>query len=245
MSTAKRIGLGLVVITAITVIVLAQIALGIPATAQDAPVLVNPGLEGEYTPFEGVGELKVPFGSRPWWTGRRPEYLPGDIAHTGTAQKVFTTYSAQDSGLYQQVAVTPGQWYRLTAWVFMRSTGNSGGSSAMVCINPWARWDIEHRTTVCGREDVARYNEWVQVEVTAQAFTDRITVATRGIAQWAVAYNDFFWDDLSLEQVTIGGTCPTPAPTATVAPVPTGEAGECATIGEIEALLRGMKWGVK
>ena len=213
--------------------------------------LDNPGLEAPYPPFEGTGELKTASGWRPWWAEdtRRPEYLPdSDHIHNGElGQKQFTTFDTVDAGLFQEVDVTPGQWYRFTAWVLMQSTGDSGDLSAMVCVNPWARWDIAHRTTVCGMEITRTYGEWVQVEVTAQAFTDKMTVAARGVAKWPVAYNDFFWDDLTLQAVTVGGTCPTPAPVPTVAPCPTREPGTCqgATLAEIEALLRGMEWGVR
>ena len=223
--------------------------------------LINPGFEGEYVPFEDIGELKVPDGWRPWWSGRRPEYLPYlAIARHGLySQKIFTTYSAQDAGIYQIVTgVIPGQWYTFKVWVYPQSEADAGGGSAMACINPWGNWDATHRTTVCGKERSfgaeswqEPYGQWYQVEVTAQAWSETITVFTRYVAKFPVRWNDAFWDDASLELVTIGGTCPTPAPPcATVAPCPTSAPvltpgpNDCATVPEIEALLRGMTWGV-
>ena len=206
--------------------------------------LVNPGLEAPYPPFDGEGELKTASGWSPWWapSTKRPEYLP-ELILGQEHQKQFTTFGAVNAGVYQEVRATPGQWYTFSVWVLMQSTDNQGDLSAMACINPWARWDIEHRTTVCGREIVGVYGEWVLVSVTAQAFTDKITVATWGTAKWPVKYNDHFWKDARLEQVTIGGICPTPEPCATGTPVLTPVAQDCATVTEIEELLKRLEWG--
>jgi hypothetical protein len=54
------------------------------------------------------------------------------------------------------------------------------------------------------------YDGWVQIEVTAQAQADHVTVYTRGQPEFPVRFNVSYWDDACL---TIVG--PTPAATAT------------------------------
>ncbi len=62
------------------------------------------------------------------------------------------------------------------------------------------------------------YDAWVQIEVTAQAESDHITVYTRGEPEFPVRVNVSYWDDACLTVVA-----PTPAPTPTSAFTPTPE----------------------
>jgi hypothetical protein len=215
---------------------------------QSIPIL-NPDFEDGFHPYDGIGELNVGIGWHPGWSGRRPEYVPyTDLAHNGVySQKMFVTYSDMDAWLRQDVDTTPGEWYRLTAWMYMRSEGNAGDTSALVCINPWGNWDANHRTTICGEEVYARYDEWFQAEVIAPSFGDRVSIFLRGIAKWGVRWNDVYFDEVRME--TWERDCPpattptstfTPMPTSTVAPCPTCVPGNgsCASAEDVERLIR-------
>lgn len=62
------------------------------------------------------------------------------------------------------------------------------------------------------------YDAWVQIEVTAQAESDHITIYARGEPEFPVRVNVSFWDDACLTAVA-----PTPAPTPTPEFTPTPE----------------------
>ena len=182
--------------------------------------LQNPGFEGTFYKFNGIGELIVSTGWKPWFSEEgghhRPEYraetLTTGRAHVRTgsrAQKQFTTFSTHDGGIYQRIeGVTPGQWYTFSAWVWVwstdsrdnppTSTGDTGKYSALVGINPWGDERPLYRTTVWGKEALAVYDQWVQVSVTAQAWSNAIVVCTRGNPEWPVKANDSYWDDAEL-----------------------------------------------
>jgi hypothetical protein len=133
---------------------------------------------------------------------------------------MFNTYGAHNAGLLQRVKVVKGQWYTFRAWVYVWSSAQDDGRHsvqgglyrAMVGINPWGDYNIRRDTTIWGKEIVDQCDQWYQVSVTAQAWSDYITVATRGNPQWAAKHNDSSWDDLTLEVSSEHGTCPTPTP---------------------------------
>jgi len=62
------------------------------------------------------------------------------------------------------------------------------------------------------------YDSWVQIEVTARAEADYVTIYTRGQPEFPVRINVSYWDDACLTVVA-----PTPAPTATPQFTPTPE----------------------
>ncbi len=209
---------------------------------------VNPGFEGGFRDYGGIGELTVANGWRPWYVEsdgtHRPEYAAetrftgrGRVRDGAFAQKQFTTYSKQDGGVVQEVSTVPDEWYTFSAWVYVWSTnrdnpdsspGPTGSYSALVGINPWGDCRATYRTTVWGREALRVYNQWVQVSVTAQAWSDKICLFTRGAAEYAVKHNDSYWDTLALRQES-RGTCPTPSPCPTA--IPGGE--NCPSLEQI------------
>lgn len=194
--------------------------------------LLNPGFEGGFGEHGGIGELVVANGWRPWYVEgggyHRPEYVAesrttgrGRVRDGAYGQKQFTTYSKQDGGLVQEIATVPGNWYKFDAWVYVWSTnsdgpdsspGPTGSYSALLGINPWGDCRATYRTTVWGKEALRVYNQWVQVSVTVQAWTNKVCVFTRGTAEYAVKHNDSYWDSLALSEWS-RGTCPTPSPT--------------------------------
>ena len=64
------------------------------------------------------------------------------------------------------------------------------------------------------------YDAWVQLEVSAVAQGEWVTVYTRGMPEYAVKHNDSFWDEACL----VALTPPTPTPRPTNTPSPTPEA---------------------
>lgn len=235
----------------IVAVLLLLILLFVPVTAQ-GPVLLNPGFEGEFRDV-GAGEVTIAEDWHPWWSDscslcKRPEYKPesrdigrGRVYEGEKASKQFTTYSQHDAGIYQQIDVEEGNWYTFSAWVYVWSSEqdnpdqseNDGDYRALVGINPWGDCRGTYRTTVWGKETYHNYNEWVQVSVTAQAWSDSICLFTRGVALYPVKHSDLYLDSASL-QIAQMGTIPDPCPT----PEPCVPIGDCPTAQEIRNIVR-------
>jgi hypothetical protein len=234
-------------------------------SAQNAPPLDNPRMEDGFRPVDGVGELEVANGWMPWWLDgpglKRPEYKAetrtigaGRVLEGKYAQKQFTTYSAHDGGVYQEIhGVTVGACYRFAgnAYVWSSDQDNpnvsthDGKYSALVGVNPWGDNLGGVRTTVWGKEALQVYNQWVHVEVTAQAWAPKITVFTRGVAVWGVKHNDSYWDSFSLSEVPCAGSPqatstprPTYTPLPTYTPAPPGKDCLCPSLEDIRAMVR-------
>jgi hypothetical protein len=211
-------------------------------TQSNPAQLHNPDFEGEFRAYNKIGELTVAEDWHPWYVedGRhhRPEFKPEKVGvdsarvyHGTYAQKQFTTFSAQDGGVYQRIeGVTPGNWYTFSAWVYTwssdhsdpnRSRAPTGKYSAVVGINPWGDCRATYRTTVWGKEALEVYDQWVQVSVVAQAWSETICVLTRGTAVWAVKHNDSYWDALTFAEVAGPEPQPTYTPYPTFTPYPT------------------------
>jgi hypothetical protein len=220
-------------VLAICLIPASRVALGV--LASDDPVLVNPGFEGNFT-FRGAPEVEVAVGWDPAWIQGddrqcrapcyRPEYKPErTIKVQGeTSQRWFTTFARQFAAIYQRVDVEPGQWYEFSCDVYAISEPN-GQMGAFVGINPWGG-DAFHRTMIWGQEQVAPgggwvYRQWTRVSVTAQAWSDRITVACGGNNSFATHNNAVYWYNCSIRRVDdkAPSTGQTPLPTYT--PYPT------------------------
>jgi len=246
-------------------LLIATIAAGLAVVARQgvaafgqagAEILTNPGFEGGFYLSGGVGELEVGKSWQVWYdrdpTRHRPEYKPetrqtgrGRVRSGEYAQKLFTTFSAHDAGLYQEIyGVLSGQWYRFSAWAYQWSSERDdpdvsykdGKCSVLVGINPWGDANPLARTTVWGREALQVYDEWVQVEVVAQAWSDKIAVALRQDCEWPVRHNDAYLDDAHLELAAdMAGPTPTPLPTGIC---PTAEPGAGIDYDEIERLMR-------
>ena len=200
----------------------------------------NPSMEGAF-PKRIDPEVKIAEGWNEWYTQKalwpgvvnRPEWGPETVnvgrgrVHSGNyAQKMFTVESLHRAGITQQVASTPGKWYKLTAWVWVWSSSqnnpdtSNGKLHARLGINPWGGGP-DHYASVYGMEAL-EYDKWVKLEVYAQAFGGTITLFCESMPEFTVAHNDTYWDDFALEELD----SPTEPPT--VEP-PTGPpvAGEC------------------
>lgn len=220
------------------------IVLFIPMISFAQVGLVNASLDNGYRAV-GANEVVIAGNWNPWYDesgGRhRPEWKE-ETAGTGSgrvlsgsAQKQFTTFSLQDAGIYQQVPATPGTWYEFGCYVYVwssefddpnASSGRTGRLMAIVGINPWGDTSAKYRTTVWGKESVnasgqPTYDQWTQVSVTAQAWSNTITVFTRAEAIFAVKHNDSYWDSCWLREVEGSSPQPTPTPRPTYTPYPT------------------------
>jgi hypothetical protein len=227
--------------------------------------LLNPGFEAGFYESGGVGELTVADHWYPWWDPsgdmHRPEYK-AETTSTGrarirtglAAQKLFTTFSPHHAGVAQEVHdVTPGRWYTFSAWAYQWSSAHhdpdrsqdDGKCSVLVGINPWGDADPRARTTVWGREALQVYDRWTRITVTAQAWSEKITVAIAQVCAWPVCHNDAYLDDAHLELADVGPEVTaaptyTPYPTYTPPPpaTPCPASGTCPTIDDIRQIFR-------
>jgi hypothetical protein len=220
--------------------------------------LQNPHMEDGFRYVDGVGELQVGNGWQPWYHEApgwfRPEYKPetvdvgrGRVYEGQHSQKLFTTYAKHDAGIYQEVyGVSPGQWYTFeaTGWQWSSQYDNpdtsekNGKCSLFVGINPWGDARALYRTTVWGEEALNVYDQWVTVDVTSQAWTDKIVVFVRHTCEYPVKHNDLYVEGFKLEAVDLGQDPPptyTPLPTYT--PVPPDKGGY-PTLDQIRQVVR-------
>jgi hypothetical protein len=226
--------------------------------AQVAVALQNPDAEGGFRYVDGVGELQVANGWRPWYYegagNKRPEYKAetrdvgrGRVHEGDYSQKLFTTYSSHDAGVYQEVhGISPGQWYTFEATGYQWSSRyddpdrseKNGKCSLLVGINPWGDARAPYRTTVWGEEALNVYDQWVAVDVTAQAWTDKIVVFVRQVCEYVVKHNDLYVEGFRLEAVDLqSDPLPTYTPPPTYTPVPPDK-GDCPSIDEIRQVVR-------
>lgn len=209
------------------------------ANAQQVQIL-NPGFEGGFREYGGIGELTVANGWQPWYVEgggyHRPEYGAesrdvgrGRVRDGAFAQKQFVTFAKQDGGIYQRIDVEADQWYDFSCWVYVWSSDGDnpdvstrpGKCAALVGINPWGDARAIYRTTIWGKESVGNdgllaYDQWVHVSVRAQAWTDKVVAFTRGVAEFGVKHNDVYIDACEFRQISDPGGQPIP----TVEPTP-------------------------
>ena len=225
--------------------------LGAPAGAQPVPaqppnLLRNPGFEGTYGPWSGIGELQLAPEWTPWWVDDpnhdpqwfRPEYkrayapdFPNRVYEGAAAQQYFTFYASHYAGLYQQVFnVTPGQNYQFSIYVQVWSSTDDSGISVspanprlQIGIDPTGNWNPFSGAIVWSPQAplgavIDRWG-WMSVEAVAQAGT--ITVFTRTNPEWPNKHNDTYWDAAAL--IAVGPGAPPPATETPLPPPPSPE----------------------
>lgn len=177
---------------------------------------------------------------------RAPEWLPEDlwqqrshmIRHGERSQKIFSTSATHDAGNWQVVpGLQPGQTVEFSVWVKvwtsdcgdpcysplepcrLDSQNSNGNYDVAVGIDPFG---VEPQivgtppASVVWSPWVRRYDEFFELRVRTIARSDRVTVYTRGTAEWRVQNNFSFWDDAALMVVDDTAT-PTPVATEYVA----------------------------
>jgi hypothetical protein len=197
-----------------------------------ANLLVNGNFEGEYRDMppssrvaEGWSRWWLP-GTEPG-INHEPEFKEEYIWHNAImvrhgdfAQKYFSIWATHTGGIYQRVPVPAGSAVRFSIWVRVWSSDcgdpcvtplapchpevndNSNGEYRVaIGIDPTGGTDAL-ADTVVWTPLVEHYDEWFEMEITATAEADAVTVFTQGTARWAVANNFSFWDDARLEVIS-------------------------------------------
>lgn len=186
-------------------------------------MLENPGFEDGFYHQDGQGELQIGNSWTAWYVEReglhRPEYRKetrqtgrGRVYSGDSAQKMFTTFSKHDAGLWQAVEAVPTQWYKVSCWAYIWTSSQDdpdvskdGKYVALIGANGWGAYPYHH-ATVWGEEGQHdHYNEWQQLVCYFQAYGDRITIFSRGLPEWPTKHNDLYLDGFSLEEITPPG----------------------------------------
>lgn len=188
-------------------------------------MLQNPSFEEDWYNQTPDGILVLPDywraeyqeGNNPY---KRPEIKPNQEFVTDGRYSIRAfppAHSRGFYGIYQDVDVEQGQWYRFSADVRTESSP-PGKLGAFVGIQPWGG-SIFHRQMIWG-EEIVNTHGWTRIEVVAQAFGGRIRVAMGADNEYPTANNTTWWDNASLEvwECDGGGTEP---------PVEPPEPGEC------------------
>jgi hypothetical protein len=210
---------------------------------QEGNLIRNPGFEGNFFSWQGIGEVQVAHEWTPWWVEDpdhnpayfRPEYkrattaaFPGRVLSGSSAQQWFTFHASHVAGMYQQVFnVTPGQRYRFTIWAQVWSSSKDDPNISVtpanprlhIGIDPTGQWSAGSPNVVWSAEAPmsAIIDRYAPVSVEATAQSDVITVFMRTSPDFANKHNDMYWDDASLVAVAPPG--PTqPPPTDTPGP---------------------------
>jgi len=245
-----------------SVAVVAALALSAAVAAQPGePHLVNPNFEAGFTVREAA-EVEVADGwDYAYLSGNdrqcrapcyRPEFKPEReiVAQGQYSQRWFSTFSRQFAALSQRVQVEPGEWYEFSCDVYAISEP-MGQMAGFAGINPWGGSPFE-RTMVWGKEQVGDrgwvYREWMRVSVTAQVWSDHITVAIGGNNAWPTKNNALYVDACRIKRVDAGGDPEplptytpyptwTPAPTAQPCPTCAPGSGDCPGIEEIRRAM--------
>ncbi len=259
-----------------------------PQTASPPNPLTNPGFEGGagHTPcakYDANGnlvewvnpnEITTPDGWTTFFKNddgaglaqpevkpilNQPPYDDPPRVHSGEqAVLLFTFYKIHDAGFYQQVSVTPGSRWRLSAWVHgWTSCYDDPHVSYCNVWDPYQAWQVvgidptggtnPYAPTVAWSAPVHVYDVYTQtnpVEVTAQS--DTVTVFIRSWVKWAIKHNDMYWDEVSLEQISAPHQvhlpilarngdfdAQTPPPTPIPTPTPPPPSGQEAEFGVV------------
>jgi LysM repeat protein len=208
-------------------------------------LLKNPSFEDNYDAHGVYRELRTAEGWTPWWVERegdegyilrRPECKPSDhylFAHrvkSGEyAQQCFTFFGTHEMGVYQRVAVQPGQVLLFSVWAQVWSTSTSnptfselpGNVRVSVGIDPTGGMDPQS-PVIHWSDEIEAYDRWHFQFVQEVAQNSVVTVYTRSRAQFAVKHNDVYWDEAGLVDANLALSLQlTPIPTATPKPTPT------------------------
>ncbi len=193
---------------------------------------------------------------------REPEYKVEQVAIGGDAYRVrsggqsmkwFTTWGTHTAGIYQRVPVRPGSTvdfsiYSMTysgeadGWsdeqqTFLSDPVQSGNYRVWVGIDPTGAVPpgvgAPPPGSVIWAGPSTTPDQWVRLNVQAQAQGPAVTVYTKGQPEWSVKHNDSWWDDACLRVVgapaaarvaAAGGTGAAKAAPATKRTIPAAKA---------------------
>jgi hypothetical protein len=193
-------------------------------------LIVNGNFEGKFTE-RGAGELVIAegwsfgydpsFGHRPEWKPEQKDVGKGRVLEGAYAQKWFTTYAAHHAWLYQSISgVTPGEWYRLVAHVYVWSSRHDDADRSAepgkvwvhAGIHPWGDANALVFSMQWGTAYVDQYDHWLELEAVARAKSDKIVAAVASKADHGVKHNDVYLDRVTLELWTPEGGGEQPPP---------------------------------
>jgi len=216
------------------------------ATASPAAqtnLLVNPGFEDPFVPFNGDTTRMVANGWSAWHVPQRegdegfrnlkPEYQPASasnpdrILQGSNAQEYFNFFATHTGGVYQQVLVPMGSDVQFSVFVYVWSPAgddpdtseNPGRVQVQVGIDPNGGTDGESERILWSLP-LEFYDEYRQVTVSAEDVSDRITVFVRTTFDLPQKNNNVYLDNAALiitqgaEPTLTSTTAPTSTPTA-------------------------------
>lgn len=190
-------------------------------------MLVNQDFEQGFHIVNGIGELSVADGWRPWWNSdsARPEYkdaapFANRLRNGQHAQQWFNTFNTHTAGVYQVVTgLTPGARVLFSAWVQCWSSGENdpakskGGRYRMrIGIEPYGATDPESVDMVWSNDGhaIQPYDAYYELTVAAVLRSDRCTCFVWGQPEWPVRNNNAYVDNCTLE--ILGSIDPGPDP---------------------------------
>ena len=216
---------------------------GAPAEAQDANLLRDGGFEGTYT-NRGRADLNIPSDWSIWigesphtedWMNLPPVVFPHNgpdpAVHGGArALNLNKGYATFTAAVYQQVNVPQDSNVSASAFAFLRTCNIPQGADKCTSAgdaNPFTRIGIDPNggtnpfdSDVVWSANAAPHENWGQMNISATATGDTVTLFLYSTQQWPAEINNVFWDDASLSIGGSGGIAapapgaPTPLPTA-------------------------------
>nr|MBN1228138.1 LysM peptidoglycan-binding domain-containing protein [Anaerolineae bacterium] len=207
------------------------------APAAQVNLLVNPGFEDPYVPFEGDTTRMVASGWSAWHVPQRegdegfrnlkPEYQPANATNPDrvlqgiNAQEYFSFFATHTGGVFQQVVVPTGAAVEFSAFVYVWSTRGDdrdlsedpGRAQIQVGIDPNGGTDGESERIIWSLP-LEYYDEYRQVAVSAENVSNRITVFVRTTFDLPQKNNNIYVDNAALVVTS------SPEPTSTVTPLP-------------------------
>ena len=102
----------------------------------------------------------------------------------------------------------PGSAVSFSIWAYVWSSSEDdadrsvrpGNYEVSVGVDPWGGDDGD-ATGVIWSRSLREYDRWIKLSVSTVAKGDKITLFTRGHAEWRVKHNCSYWDDASLQVV--------------------------------------------
>ncbi|MBI5958009.1 MAG: LysM peptidoglycan-binding domain-containing protein [Chloroflexi bacterium] len=197
-------------------------AVGVAAQEPPPNLLANGSLEGPYRALDGV--IRAAPQSWDLWVGMgAPESLPNSerthVLDNGVSWSLKQNGTAFAAAGYQQVTdLTVGETLRASAfgWVFTcdnsatkcaipnapyRRSDTTAGALLKVGIDPSGGTD-PLSSSVRWSAEVAPYDQWAEIKVSATAQETTVTVFLYMIQTKGLAINEVYWDKASLVPTT-------------------------------------------
>ncbi len=228
-------------ITVLLCVVVVGASLSFPAVsqAQSGNLLSNPGFEGNFVAAGGNPSLTVAESWQPWFVERtandpssvnaQPEYKPAEdfrIRSGNGAQSYGTFFATHTGGIFQRIAVQPGQELQFSVFVYVWSSATFANRDVSedpndvivnVGIDPTGGTDGTSANIVWST-DAEYYDEYRQLSVTAISQSTAVTVFVKTAPQGFVGTNSIYVDDAALIPL---GAAPTLTPVPSLTPAPT------------------------